>query len=167
MQSSQALRTGQQFPTNRPPAYPLPSSHPIWFCPASGRNITKFVIAWVSGKYCKSKVLRLSFRVLRMGWIRRVCKQLVDVAFFVNCSSVFVYFRVFEWDGSIAYGAQHDLLLDVGLEELFIKQGTRFSSETCRIFDTGKPRCDFALRVISAPGRADPLPSFFSFLLFR
>jgi len=52
----------------------------------------------------------LSFCVLWVWWISRACKQLFDVTFFVNCSAVFIYFRILERNGLIAYGAQHDLL---------------------------------------------------------
>ncbi len=44
----------------------------------------------------------LSFCVLWVWWISRACKQLFDVTFFVNCSAVFIYFRILERNGLIA-----------------------------------------------------------------
>jgi hypothetical protein len=51
-----------------------------------------------------------SFCVLRMGWVRRVRKQPVNVTLFVNGFPVLVYFGIFQCNGLIAYRAQHDRL---------------------------------------------------------
>jgi hypothetical protein len=74
-----------------------------------------------------------------MGWIGRVGKQLVNVAFFVNGSAVFVYFRVFELDGLIADRAQHDLLPGGGDVRILYQTRNAISNATCQILATGEP----------------------------